>query len=145
MSRYHVFVLGVGRAPRRRLLGKLLGGVLALAGSGFVPGCSPAASEQLDTPRLSVAEQIADRGDAETGKQLFGEQCSACHAVTAGPPRLGPDLEGVLRRERLDTGRPATEPVVRELILEGSGAMRAFRESLTDQQLDDLIAYLKTL
>jgi len=145
MSRNHVRALGAEGTPDRRLPGRLLAGLLALAGLGLAPRCSPAGSEPIQPSPPSATAHPGDADDVATGKQLFTEQCSTCHAVTAGPPKLGPNLEGVLRRQRLHTGRPATEPIVREIILEGSGAMRAFRDSLTDAQLDALITYLKTL
>lgn len=143
MSRHSVFTPDTTSAPGTRRLGGRVAAVVALA--GLVSACTPAASEQLDASGRSVTALSTDPGDAESGRPLFEEQCSVCHAVTAGPPKLGPTLEGVLRRPRLQTGRPATEPVVREIVLDGSGAMPAFRGSLTDEQLDHLVAYLKTL
>jgi len=145
MTLHHVPALAAVRTTGRCLRGAVPAALLALAASGLAPGCSPAGSEPIPPPPPGAA---ADRGEPDgvaAGKRTFEQQCSVCHTVTDGPPRLGPALGGVLRRPRLHTGRPATEPVVREIILEGSGAMRAFRDSLTEPQLDELIAYLKTL
>lgn len=145
MSRDHVPALGGARTPGRRLPGARLAGLLALAGSALVPGCSPASSEPIQPTPPGATAQRDDKEGVAAGKQTFEQECSVCHTVTAGPPKLGPSLEGVLRRQRLRTGRPATEAAVREIILDGSGAMRPFRDSLSDPQLDELIDYLKTL
>jgi mono/diheme cytochrome c family protein len=41
--------------------------------------------------------------------------------------------------------KPLTEANVREMILKGGGKMTGFEDQLTAKELDNLIAYLKSL
>lgn len=86
------------------------------------------------------------QGDADQGMRVFRIRCSACHLATSRNTRVGPGLQGVFQRPQLSrTGWPTTDDNVRKLILEGYRAMPPFDGVLTDQELHDVIAYLKTL
>jgi mono/diheme cytochrome c family protein len=74
------------------------------------------------------------------GMSMFRKSCSVCHSVRSGEIKVGPSLYGVLRES---SGR--SEHKVRETILEGKGNMPAFKEKLDLDQVEDLLAYLKTL
>lgn len=90
-------------------------------------GCSPSASVQR-------------------GQELFDLQCASCHEDP--PPYLKkrpPKLEGLFKAKRLPSGGPATDKQVRKTIIEGLRTMPAFDQRLSDQDVNDLIAYLHTL
>ena len=81
------------------------------------------------------------------GKHLFLQRCSICHlshytkSDPAGyPPNSGRGLVGVLKG-----AAPEKEQAVRDLILKGTVNMPGFQYGLEPKDLDELVAYLKTL
>jgi cytochrome c len=86
----------------------------------------------------------AGKGDAAKGKDVF-EQCGVCHNADSDEKKMGPGLKGLFQKEKLTNGKKPTEVNVRTRVDEGGGGMPAYKEMLSDQEKDDLIAYLKTL
>ena len=82
---------------------------------------------------------------AQKGKDVFTDRCFVCHDVDS--PRvkpLGPSLNGLYKKEKLVSGKPVNDANVKEQIKIGpTPNMPGFRYTLTDQQIDDLIEYLK--
>lgn len=102
--------------------------VTALAGSGVLP--AQQSSPVTATPASVVA-----------GKKLFLQRCSVCHLPPLGPnPQspFGPKLNGFVRGT-------AGEVRAREAIAKGTARMPGFQYGLSSKEVDDLIAYLKTL
>ncbi len=85
------------------------------------------------------------RGSAELGQEIYQLRCGICHDPrerASGP--LGPGLAGLFERGRLPSGRPATPEAVVQTIRSGARGMPAFID-LTAAQIEDLLAYLRTL
>ena len=57
----------------------------------------------------------------------------------------GPSLNGLFKKQFMTNGMPANDDRVTDIILLGRAKMPAFQQKLTQQQLDDLMAYLHTL
>jgi mono/diheme cytochrome c family protein len=84
------------------------------------------------------------------GAGVFFQRCSLCHlAKTSGAggskfccvSSLGPDLSG-----RFNDLAPDQEKAFKDIILNGGPTyMPAWKYSLTPDEIDDIIAYLKTL
>jgi mono/diheme cytochrome c family protein len=54
-------------------------------------------------------------------------------------------LAGIFRRPSLPSGAPATDAQVRSTILEGrSGIMPSFRNTLSDEEIANILRYLHT-
>ena len=105
-------------------------GLLTLASLGLLlAGCSP----------LTAAD-----GDAKKGLAVF-DNCSICHNSDSTETKVGPGLKGLFKREKLVTGKPVTEENIKALITDGSGVMPAFGDSISSEDKDNVIAYLKTL
>jgi cytochrome c len=83
-------------------------------------------------------------GDAKKGQVVF-ENCSICHNSDSTETKIGPGLKGLFKREKLVTGKPVTEENIKALITEGSGVMPAFGDSISSEEKDNVIAFLKTL
>src|SRR5260221_14220950 len=92
----------------------------------------------------SLAMGADKKGDAEKGKELF-QQCAVCHNADSTEKKMGPGLKGLFSREKMNNGKKPTDATVREKIDEGGNGMPAYKEMLSDDEKDDLIAYLKTL
>ncbi|MEW5900533.1 MAG: DUF6529 family protein [Acidobacteriota bacterium] len=84
-------------------------------------------------------------GNSERGLALFARHCASCHHTDKEEPKVGPGLKGILAGESLPvSGRPANEENVRRQLIRPLRSMPSFA-SLTQQELADLIAYLKNL
>jgi cytochrome c2 len=84
------------------------------------------------------------KGDAAKGKEVF-EQCSVCHNADSTEKKMGPGLKGLFHKDKMTNGKKPTETNVRAKIDEGGNGMPSYKDMLSDQEKDDLIAYLKTL
>jgi len=93
---------------------------------------------------MGSALAFAGKGDAEKGKEVF-QQCAVCHNADSTDKKMGPGLKGLFSREKMNNGKKPTEATVREKVDEGGNGMPAYKEMLSDDEKDDLIAYLKTL
>lgn len=87
-------------------------------------------------------------GEPERGPQVFQSSgCAACHTTTR-EKLVGSGLAGVTAKDKLPNGKPMSDDNLIEWIRTGgtstTGAMPP-NPNLTDQQLRDLVAYLKTL
>jgi cytochrome c len=91
-----------------------------------------------------TAALSAGKGDAAKGKEVF-EQCGVCHNADSEEKKMGPGLKGLFQKEKLTNGKKPTEANIRTRVDEGGGGMPAYKDILSDQEKDDLIAYLKTL
>ena len=81
---------------------------------------------------------------ASRGKELF-EQCHGCHSAETDEKKVGPSLKGIFKRSRLRNGEPVTEKTVRAKIDQGGDGMPAYSGMLSENEKNDLIAYLKKL
>jgi cytochrome c2 len=81
----------------------------------------------------------------ERGGDIFESKCSFCHDAYSTEVSVGPGLKGILKNKKLPVSRrPATpENIIRQL-KEPFSRMPSF-EYLTEQEISDIIAYLKTL
>ena len=86
----------------------------------------------------------AKKPDAAKGKETF-EQCSVCHNADSTEKKMGPGLKGLFSKDKLVNGKKPTEANVKAKIEEGGNGMPAYKETLSDDEKADLIAYLKTL
>jgi mono/diheme cytochrome c family protein len=84
-------------------------------------------------------------GSAEQGASFFNTNCLSCHYVDTEDKKLGPGLKNLLKKEILPhSGRTATVENVKQQLIRPALVMPSFTK-LTDQEMADLIAYLKTL
>ena len=92
----------------------------------------------------SLAVGADKKGDAEKGKEVF-QQCGVCHNADSSEKKMGPGLKGLFQNEKMTNGKKPTEANVRAKIDEGGNGMPSYKEMLSDEEKNDLIAYLKTL
>jgi cytochrome c2 len=85
------------------------------------------------------------KGDAAKGKEVF-DQCTVCHNSDSTERKMGPGLKGLFKKAKLESnGKPATEPNIIDKINEGGNGMPGYKDTLSDDEKANLIAYLKTL
>ena len=79
------------------------------------------------------------------GKHLYAVRCAHCHEDNdLALKKVPPDLHDVFSRTTLPSGAPATDPEVKRVVLSGRGMMPSFAGRFTDDQMNDLLAYLHT-
>jgi Cytochrome C oxidase, cbb3-type, subunit III/Family of unknown function (DUF6529) len=105
----------------------------------------------LKGPFLTVTERPGimairtDRLSIEQGRTLFDSKCSICHDPNSTKTIVGPGLKGILKRPTLPiSGRPATAESIRFQLRRPIGRMPSFAY-LSNEQVENLIAYLNTL
>ncbi len=79
------------------------------------------------------------------GRRVYDTHCAECHFAYSTHNLRGPSLHGLFKKQFMDNGMPANNERVSDIILLGRAKMPAFQQKLTQQQLDDLMAYLHTL
>jgi mono/diheme cytochrome c family protein len=77
------------------------------------------------------------------GAQVFHDKCARCHYPTTTHGLNGPGLQALTKVKAMPSGAPPTDERVTSVILHGRGMMPA--TALTDEQLNDLLAYLHSL
>ena len=109
----------------------LLVGVPALSA---VSSAAPTAVEKVPATAYSAA-------NVKAGQEVFLKRCYACHSVAEGEVRLGPSLYHEMQ------GKPPKKNFaqMREQILLGKNKMPPFKEILTPEQIDQVIAYVHSL
>jgi mono/diheme cytochrome c family protein len=80
------------------------------------------------------------------GRHIYDQYCDRCHLPYSSKKRQGPSLKGLFKREELPvSGMPANDDRVKDVIRMGRNKMDGFGNVLTDEQINELLAYLHTL
>ena len=110
--------------------------LVAGAWTGFIAaiGCR---SLPPSKPESEWTEQEA------RGAQVFRTYCAKCHYPTNTHSLHGPGLQAITKIKAMPSGAPPTDERLTAVIVRGRNMMPA--TSLTDDRLNDLLAYLKTL
>ena len=111
--------------------------ILAAIGIALLTGCDA-------EPRKSDAE-LGLNSQQAYGRRVYDARCAECHYAYSKRNLRGPSLSGLFRKQFMSIGMPANNERVADIILLGRAKMPAFQQKLTQQQLDDLLAYLHTL
>lgn len=75
-------------------------------------------------------------GDASAGQALYVSNCQSCHGANG--------RTGSANRNIVQAATSNTNGAIGTILL-GDGAMPAFDNTLTDQQIADVVAYVKAL
>ena len=96
----------------------------------------------LASGAVLVASAVArNKGDSAQGKNVF-EQCAVCHNTETGEKKVGPSLKGLFQHSKLKNGKRVADENVLAVINSGGGGMPAFADSLSQEEKDDLLAFL---
>jgi mono/diheme cytochrome c family protein len=129
------------RRPSLALAVLVVGFGLAVAGCGGGDEASPTPETVVGTIETETTEGAADlpalnlTGNPTSGKELFASNgCGGCHTLAdAGSSgNVGPNL---------DDAKPSYELAVTR-VTKGQGAMPAFGDQLTPQQIADVAQYV---
>lgn len=95
-------------------------------------------------PRKTDAE-LGLNAQQAAGRRVYDARCADCHFAYSKSNLKGPSLNGLFKKPFMKNGMPANDERVTDIILLGRAKMPAFQNKLTQQQLNDLMAYLHTL
>jgi mono/diheme cytochrome c family protein len=82
---------------------------------------------------------VPTEGDAAYGAELYAEHCAACHGSEGqGGPAAGEPINTIEYLAGI------TDDALRQIILEGVAGMPGYANRLTDEFVDDLIAFMRS-
>ncbi len=123
------------RSQKRRLTAWLC---TALAGILLLLGCN--AEVRKSDAELGLNEQQS------AGRRIYDRHCDQCHEPYSTSGKKGPGFKGIFKRQYLsESGLPANDERVGEIIKFGRSKMPAFGQTLDQQQIQDLLVYMHTL
>ena len=95
--------------------------------------------------KKAPAKDKKEGGNPAAGEKIFKEKCAICHYADKTDKRIGPGMKGVFKREKMWDDRPMNEANVRDMILKGGGKMVGFEDTMDAKEINNVVAYLKTL
>ena len=111
---------------------------------GMLAACATLLSGCTVERRKSDAELGLNPQQAR-GRQIYDRHCIRCHEPYSSREIQGPSLRHVFKKEQFPSGIKASDERMIDVIEIGKSKMPSFRSTLTEQQLQDLLAYLHTL
>jgi mono/diheme cytochrome c family protein len=112
-----------------------LGWLMALA---VLCGC--------DVERRKSDAELGLNPQQAAGRKIYDKYCDRCHEPYSTKGKKGPGLKGVFKNKYLSlSGLPANDERVGDIIRLGRHEMPAYSQTLSQQDLDDLLAYMHTL
>jgi mono/diheme cytochrome c family protein len=132
-SRIHLFFQGRSRIKNLRLFASCF-----LASIVMLAGC--------DVQRRKSDAELGLNPQQIAGRRIYDNYCDRCHAPYSSRGRQGPSMKGVFQRQYLPmSGMPANEDRVTDIVRLGRNKMPGYAQVLSQQQINDLLAYLHTL
>jgi mono/diheme cytochrome c family protein len=114
-------------------------GIALLAMAVAVMAQDPAAKP---APKKAAAA----KGSATKGKEVFDQKCGICHFADSDAKKIGPGLKGISKRGTFTVNNNKfTDDSLKTWIENGDSLMPPFKDVLDEQQIKDVIAYVKTL
>ena len=116
-----------------------LGTSLAIAGAAW-------AQTQTQTKTTKKATSKPDPAAVARGKELFQQKCSTCHYDTSDAKKIGPGLKGLNKRGTFTVNNnKVTDENLKTWIENGDSQMPPFKDVIDENQIKDVIAYVRTL
>ena len=105
-----------------------------------------ATSSACEVERRKSDAELGLNPPQASGRHIYDQYCDRCHAPYSSRGRKGPSLRGVFKHQYLRmSGMPANDDRVGDIIRLGRNKMEGFGQVLTQDQINDLLAYLHTL
>jgi mono/diheme cytochrome c family protein len=99
-----------------------------------------------DVERRKSDAELGLNSQQAAGRRIYDAECDRCHQPYSTRGRKGPGLKGVFQHKYLSlSGLPANDDRVSDIIRLGRNEMPGFNQKLSQQDIQDLLAYLHTL
>ena len=95
--------------------------------------------------RLRSNAELGLNEQQARGRAIYDLRCAGCHQPYRKKDLNGPSMSGVFKKPYLPSGMVARDDRVSDIILMGKPKMPAFGDVLTQQHLQDLLAYMHPL
>ena len=130
----NMLMMKIEPAPRSHIT--VLFAVLALLLA--VCGC--------DVERRKSDAELGLNPQQSVGRKIYDSHCDRCHEPYSTRGKKGPGLKGVFQSKYLPiSGLLANDERVSEIIRVGRKEMPGYSQTLSPQDIEDLLAYLHTL
>ena len=109
-------------------------------------GMSVAVLAQDPPAKTPAKKTTASKGSPTKGKEVFDQKCGICHFADSDAKKIGPGLKGISKRGTFSVNNNKfTDDSLKTWIENGDSLMPPFKDVLDEQQIKDVIAYVKTL
>ncbi|MGH9545142.1 MAG: c-type cytochrome [Terriglobales bacterium] len=99
-----------------------------------------------DVQRRKSDAELGLNPQQAAGRRIYDQYCDRCHEPYSSRDKKARSLRGVFKKQFLsESGMPANDERVGEIIVTGRNMMPAFGQTLSQPQVQDLLAYLHTL
>jgi mono/diheme cytochrome c family protein len=99
-----------------------------------------------DVERRKSDAELGLNPEQSAGRKIYDSHCDRCHEPYSTRGKKGPGLKGVFKQPYLSiSGLPANDERVVDIIRMGRKEMPGYSQTLSHQDLDELLAYLHTL
>lgn len=113
-------------------------GVAIILSFAWVIGC--------EVERRKSDQELGLNAQQATGRRIYDAECDRCHEPYSSRGKKGPSLKGVFQHKYLAlSGLPANDDRVTDIVRLGRNEMPAYSQKLSQQDIQDLLAYLHTL
>jgi len=134
--------------------GRVVAGAMMIAACGFAPPtiAQQAAGEAAKADPKPIAKDYYQRSletyefrkaaqsGPERGREIFYYKCWFCHNEFT---KNAPQLTGLYQRGTLLSGLPVNDDNVKDRIRNGGAGMAAYRYTLSDTDLNDLVSFVR--
>jgi cytochrome c len=95
--------------------------------------------------RKSDAE-LGLNAEQAAGRKIYDDRCDRCHEPYSTRGKKGPGLKGVFQDKYLPlSGLPANDERITDIIRLGRKEMPGYAQTLSQKDIEELLAYLHTL
>ncbi len=99
-----------------------------------------------DVERRKSDAELGLNPQQAAGRKIYDSHCDRCHDPYSTRGRKGPGLKGVFKQPYLSvSGLPANDERVVDIIRLGRKEMPGYSQTLSQQDIDELLAYMHTL
>lgn len=99
-----------------------------------------------DVQRRKSDAELGLTPQQSAGRRLYDQHCDRCHEAYSPRDKKGRSLQGVFKKQFLpQSGMPANDERVSEMVFTGRNMMPGFGQVMSQEQIQDLLAYLHTL
>jgi mono/diheme cytochrome c family protein len=99
-----------------------------------------------DVERRKSDAELGLNPQQAAGRKIYDNYCDRCHEPYSTRGKKGPGLAGVFKSKYLPiSGLPANDERVTDIIRLGRKEMPGYSRELSQQDMDDLLAYMHTL
>jgi mono/diheme cytochrome c family protein len=99
-----------------------------------------------DVQRRKSDVELGLNPQQSAGRKIYDSHCDRCHEPYSTRGKKGPGLKGIFQQKYLSlSGLPANDERVTDIIRLGRNQMPGYSQTLSSQDIQDLLAYLHTL